>query len=151
MSEREYQYLAIELMYRKRKLWTGDWLDLIETLILTKSWWDTVDGLAAKIAGTYFLRFSEFKEERIHRWIHSDNMWLNRSAIIFQLKFKDEVDTQLLTKSILPHIKSREFFHEKAIGWALRQYSKFNPDWVRDFLVEYQLRPLSIREASKYL
>ena len=150
-SEREFQYLAIELMDRKKKFWTAEWIDLIERLIITKSWWDSVDGLAARIAGNYFLKFPENKDLRIEVWINSDNMWLNRTAIIFQLKYKDDVDTDILSRSILKHRTSREFFHEKAIGWALRQYSKFNPVWVRDFITSHKLRPLSVREASKYI
>ena len=87
-DEREFQYLAIELMDRKKKYWTEEWIGLIEELIITKSWWDSVDGLAAKITGTYFLKFPHRKEARINSWIDSDNMWLNRSAIIFQLTQK---------------------------------------------------------------
>jgi 3-methyladenine DNA glycosylase AlkD len=151
LPEREFQYLAIELMSRKKKYWTEEWLGLIENLILSKSWWDTVDGLAASIAGIYFLKFPGKKKQSINQWIASENMWLNRTAIIFQLKYKKDVDQHLLTESILRHNNSGEFFHQKAIGWALRQYSKFNPEWVARFLKEHQLKPLSIREASKYL
>lgn len=80
-----------------------------------------------------------------------DNFWMRRVAIILQLLEKDTLDTVLLTKAIEYDIKTDEFFIQKAIGWALRNYSKFNPEWVREFVEQHQLSKLAVKEATKYL
>ncbi len=151
MPEREFQYLAMEFLYRNKKLLSLESVVDIESLITSKSWWDTVDGLASNVIGLLLKQFPDHMKETIAPWIDSNDIWLNRTAIIFQLKYKQDVNEELLICAIVPHVNSTEFFHAKAIGWALRQYSKFNPAFVRSFLAEHQLQPLSMREASKYL
>jgi 3-methyladenine DNA glycosylase AlkD len=86
-------------------------------------------------------------------WSMSDNLWLRRVAINYQRKLKEKTNTELLEKIICNNLGTKEFFINKAIGWSLREYSKVNPDWVREFLRKYEskLAKLSIREASKYL
>ena len=148
---REYQYLAMEMLHRNRKLLTLDSLPFLTRLVTTKSWWDTVDNLAAKVLGLLLLRFPDELESNIQPWIESDNLWLNRTAIIFQLKYKDKIRLDLLTEAIEAHMDSKEFFHAKAIGWALRQHSKIDKVWVGRFINTHTLRPLSVREGSKYL
>ena len=150
-GEREYQYVAIEFLYRNRRLLDLDCIPILEQLIVDKSWWDTVDALAARIIGFLLSAFPDDMESAIRPWIASENMWLNRTAIIFQLKYKSDTRLDLLTAAIEAHAHSKEFFLAKAIGWALRQYSKTDPKWVRAFLATHQLQPLSVREANKYL
>ncbi len=151
LPEREYQYVAMEYLHRYRKMITLEDVMKIEGLITTKSWWDTVDNLASKIVGLLLLKHPDHMANLVYPWITSDDMWLNRAAIIFQLKYKDEVRKELLEQAIVPHLDSTEFFHAKAIGWALRQYSKYNPAWVQHFIENHEMQPLSHREATKYL
>jgi len=149
---REYQYVAMDLMAKiKTKLVEED-IALIEKFILEKSWWDTVDYIASHMAGKYFEKYPQHIDQFISEWKHSENIWLNRTAIIFQLKYKEKLDFKLLSEQILHHQESKEFFINKASGWALRQHSKFNPSQVENFLAENpQLSNLIKREASKYL
>ena len=119
--------------------------------MISNSWWDSVDTIAVKLVGAYFAEYPEEREKWIRKWIKSDNIWLNRTAIIFQLSYKNQLDIPFLVRAILPHTNSKEFFIQKAIGWAIRQYTKTNPKWVKDFVKSNTLKPLSKREAFKYL
>jgi len=150
--QRELHYFAMELLDKhKKKLNNGD-LKFGELLVTTNSWWDTIDFLATHFFYPILKALNDKDEEKYVRYLAAhDDMWMNRIGIIYQLKSKMETKTKLLEIAILPHIESTEFFHRKAIGWALRQYSKFNPDYVRSFLDQYTLSGLSVREASKYL
>lgn len=150
---REFQYFVQDALrpLAAKKL-SPDWLPIIEQLILTKSWWDTVDFLSPKIAGPILLRFPEESLFWHERWITSDNFWLQRSAILLQLDYKAQTDPYLLYAHIELRKGSREFFVQKAAGWALRQYARTNPDSVRNFLDTHPgLPPLTIREAAKHL
>ena len=120
-------------------------------MIINKPWWDTIDFLAPKILGEYFKLFPEEIDKNIQKWISSNNIWLQRSSILFQLKYKETLNTQLLTKIILPLSNTKEFFINKSIGWILREYSKTNKDWVLDFIEKHKLSNLSIREALKHI
>ena len=149
---RECQYIATDLMGTIKKKLEVDWIDFLEQLIITKSWWDTVDFLAPNLLGNIFSRHVEIGHKYTDRWIESDNIWLQRSALIYQLRCKDKVDFERLTRYILLRKDSKEFFVQKAAGWALRQYSKFEPDKVRFFLdTNNDLAKLTVREGSKYL
>jgi len=151
-SRREYQYVAMDLMGKvKTKLLEED-IALIEGFLTKKSWWDTVDFLASNMAGKYFEKYPHHIADYTSSWKTSDNMWLNRTAIIFQLKYKANLDFNLLSEHILHHQDSTEFFINKASGWALRQHSKTNPSQVSEFLSNNpQLSNLIKREASKYI
>ena len=149
--KRELHYVAQELLMKAKKQWQEHYLEDIESLITCNSWWDTVDHLASNVVGEYFKKWPEGKQETIRRWNASDNMWLVRTSIIFQLKYKENVDEGLLTECILNHTSDKEFFIKKAIGWSLRQYAKYNEPWVVEFLDNYEMQPLSRREASKNL
>lgn len=149
--ERELHYLAMDWLYSRRKQWTAKTGELIEALITTKSWWDTVDFLATRCLGEWVRRFPEEGAKAVARYIHSGDLWLERSAILHQLNYGSDTDTTLLTETILPHIGSKEFFHRKAIGWALRQYARTDADWVREFVTMHPLSGLSQREAMKHL
>lgn len=150
--ERELHYLAMDWLYHRRKDYCPETISLIEHLLTTKSWWDTVDFLAARCLGEWGAKFPETAAPVLTRYVQSDNFWLCRSAILHQLYYKKKTDTQLLAVSIVPHFSQKEFFIRKAIGWALRQYGRTNPDWVRDFVETYPgMSALSRREAMKTL
>jgi 3-methyladenine DNA glycosylase AlkD len=150
-DEREYQYMALTYIEKSlKKLQKGD-LALMERLVLEKSWWDTVDAIAAKAVGKIAEKFPEIIEETIDDWAEHDNLWLRRTAILFQLKYKEITDEERLYRYISSNSDSKEFFIQKAIGWALREYSKTNPSSVKQFINENSLAPLSVREGSKYV
>jgi 3-methyladenine DNA glycosylase AlkD len=150
-DEREYQYAALDYIGRMQKKLDIKDFTLMEELITTKSWWDTVDMLAANPIGKIATDHSEVIQDKIDGWNQSENIWLVRTSILFQLKFKERTDTQLLYRYISNNAESKEFFIRKVIGWALREYSKTNPDSVREFITKQPLSNLSVREASKYL
>ena len=147
--EREYQYFALELIGFHQKLWTPEIISLIEYCLITKSWWETVDGICSEVLDKYFRIFPQQIKIITSRWNTSDNIWLQRCSIMFQRTFKKNTDTALLTSYILHCKNSKEFFVRKAIGWALRAYSKTNPEWVIEFVQQNELHPLSRREALK--
>jgi 3-methyladenine DNA glycosylase AlkD len=149
--EREWQMFAMDILDKSQKHWNDDVMSLFEFLITTKSWWDTVDFMAATLVYKHYSKNAARDEALIRRWSQSNNMWLNRTAIIFQLKCKTNIRVDLLEEFILPHIGSKEFFHQKAIGWALRQHSRIDPDWVIDFVDTHPLKPLSRREALRLI
>lgn len=150
-EEREYQYAAVDLIERGYLFQKEDLL-LLEHLITHKSWWDTVDRIAPNLLPAYYRVHPEGKEQQLKLWARSDNLWLRRSAVLFQLKFKGETNAQLLFSLINENLSSDEFFIDKAIGWALREYSKTNADAVVEFIEATPgLAPLSRREGLKWL
>lgn len=151
MPEREYQYAALGYLEKFSKKLGSDDLELLKELITTKSWWDTVDALAAKPVGILGAKFPDTIPAEMDKWAVSDNMWLRRTAILFQLKYKKETDEQRLYTYIRQNANSKEFFIQKAIGWALREFSKTNPDSVKNFIESTELAALSRREGLKYL
>jgi 3-methyladenine DNA glycosylase AlkD len=148
MPEREYQYFAIDLTFAFKKQWTKDIIKLFEFILANKSWWDTVDA-TSNLTGAYFKIFSTQTNKITGQWNRSENIWLQRSSILFQLKYKKDTDRDLLKKYILTLTSSKEFFVQKAIGWALREYSKTNSKWVLEFVKQNKLAALSEREALK--
>jgi len=151
LPEREYQYLAMDyLVVLCNHLQPKD-IKRLEKLIISRSWWDTVDLIAARLLGGLYARHPQEMRNAILQWSEGDNLWLRRSAILFQLKYKHKTDTDLLGHIIAQNCGSQEFFIDKAIGWALREYSKTDPAWVRDFMASHDLSRLSRREGSKYL
>ncbi|RFS22407.1 DNA alkylation repair protein [Chitinophaga silvatica] len=147
--EREYQYVAMSLLAKIHKQWTEKDIALFEFMIVNKSWWDTVDAIATLLVGPWFKKFPAFQPATTNKWIDSDNMWLQRAAIIFQNGYKKSTDEQLLFRYIIQCSADKEFFIQKAIGWALREYSKTNPASVKKFVSNTTLAPLSSREALK--
>lgn len=150
-DEREYQYAAMNYIGRTLKRLKKDDLKLMENLITVKPWWDTIDTLAQNPIAKIATEYPEVVPETINRWAFGDKMWLQRSAILFQLKYKQDTDEALLYRYISRNADSKEFFIQKAIGWALREYAKTNPHSVRSFIQETKLAKLSVREGSKYL
>ena len=128
-----------------------EFTETLETLIVTKSWWDTVDSIATGTVATYFQRYPGVRGETLPRWRRSENFWLRRTCILFQLDYKKETDFPLLCDIIRENLGSKEFFINKAIGWALRQYSRTDAQAVRNFVAATPLHPLSAREALKWL
>jgi len=151
LPAREYQYSGMDLLNRMRRKITPDFIGLIELMITTKSWWDTVDGLASHAVGGLFARYPDGRDEHLRGWRQSDNMWLRRTTILFQMRYKENTDQDLLFAIVQENMDSDEFFIQKAIGWALREYSKTEPTAVGDFVSHQPLAPLSRREALKWL
>ncbi|NEQ43721.1 MAG: DNA alkylation repair protein [Leptolyngbya sp. SIOISBB] len=149
--EREYQYVALNLLDKSQKQLTLDQLPLLEHLITTKSWWDTVDSLASHNVGKLLSQYPERCDRLIEPWRQSDNIWLRRTTLLFQLGYKTQTDEALLFAIVNENRASSEFFIQKAIGWALREYSKTAPDVVIAFVEATELAPLSRREALKWL
>jgi 3-methyladenine DNA glycosylase AlkD len=151
LDNREYQYVAMDIIHALSKTLTVEDIAHLRALAVQKSWWDTVD-ILAKPLGDIILRYPERKRDML-AWSTDDNIWLRRLAIIHQLAAKEKTDINLLRQIIVNNLNQTEFFINKAIGWALRQYSKTDSDWVRDFISDHSsgLSTLSVREASKYL
>lgn len=148
---REMQYVATDYLNALVEQLTPQDLSRIELLITRKSWRDTVDALD-KVIGGIFLNFPEIRAQLIH-WSQHDNIWLRRVAIDCQLSLKRQTDQTLLSEVIQNNFGQSEFFINKAIGWALREYGKTNPDWVKNFVQQHRekMAPLSVREALKRL
>lgn len=151
LPAREFQYVAVGLLGKANKEIPAQFIKTIEYMIVTKSWWDTVDSIAGGTVGVHFKRFPEIQEKYLAKWRASDNFWLRRTAILFQLNYKKETDFDLLCEIIRENLDSKEFFINKAIGWALRQYARVDPKAVKKFVRSTPLHPLSAREAMKHL
>jgi 3-methyladenine DNA glycosylase AlkD len=149
LPQREYQYAAVEIMAAHKKLWQPAIIELVEYCIVHKSWWDTVDHIASELTGPYFKQFAQQVKSVTGRWNKSNDIWLQRSSIMFQKFYKKETNAALLGSYILHLAHCKEFFVQKAIGWALREYSKTDPDWVKQFVANNKLSNLSSREALK--
>jgi 3-methyladenine DNA glycosylase AlkD len=149
--EREFQYLAIDYLAKMSSILMPADIPDLRKLIVTKPWWDTVDGLDV-IVGDIALRYPDVNDILLE-WSIDDSIWLRRLAIDHQLARRDKTDTQLLDRILVNNLGQTEFFINKAIGWALRDFSKTNPDWVREFIERHrnEMASLSIREASKYI
>ena len=148
---REFQYIAMDYLIKLKKNLKEEHMELIEVLIVTNSWWDTVDILASHMVGELCRMYPNLIEKYILKWAVSENVWLRRTAIIYQIKYKETVDTRMLEYAICENMSDNEFFIRKAIGWSLREYSKVNKSWVKEFISKNKLSSLSAREASKYL
>ena len=152
LPQREFQYVAVGLLGKFEKKLPAEFIETLEYLITTKSWWDTVDSIAGNAVGVHFKRHPAVREKYLTRWRGSEDFWLRRTAILFQLNYKEETDFDLLREIIKENLGSREFFINKAIGWALRQYARNDPLAVKKFVMETKdLNPLSRREALKHL
>ena len=150
-EEREFQYVVVYYLKAMQKFLKREDISRLKYLIVTKSWWDTVD-LLAKVVGSLVIRIEGYDQIMLE-WSKDSNIWLKRVAILYQLSLKEKVDKQVLESILVNNLGDSEFFINKAIGWALRDYSKFNPEWVREFIEKNKngMAKLSIREASKYL
>lgn len=153
-KEREFHYIAADLFYKELKAFDKIKTEQLTTfLITTNSWWDTVDFLATSAVGKWLKEDPQLRCKITNKWMESRNIWLVRTAIIFQLKYKEETDEKLLEHVILGAVNYKDFFVQKAIGWALREYSKINPAYVRYFVKSFGkfMSPLAVRESLRYL
>ena len=148
---REFQYIAADYLKNMKDKLTRDDIPKLKQLILKKSWWDTIDNLDMTI-GALALKDSNVNKILLE-WSIDENIWLRRIAIDHQLLRKEKTNTELLEKILKNNLGQAEFFINKSIGWALRDYSKTNPEWVKNFIEKNKekMAKLSIREASKYL
>ena len=151
-EEREFQYAIVYYLKAMQKFLKKGDISKLKYLVVTKSWWDTVD-LLSKIIGDVVNRNKELKTLMLEWSKKENNIWLRRVAILHQLSFKENVDKLLLETILEDNLSDGEFFINKAIGWALRDYSKVNPEWVRKFIEKNrsEMANLSLREAMKYL
>lgn len=167
LLEREFQYLALDYLHQMKKWFIFDDMEKIKKLIVSKSWWDTVDALD-ELVGHLLLTGRKQATENdstayeqvktlVKEWAQAENFWIRRIAIDCQLSFKNQTDLELLSytieKNLLGSSFADEFFITKAIGWALRDLAKTNSAWVIKFIEEHEnkMAKLSIREASKHL
>ena len=150
-EHREFQYLAYDYLIAMSRILTYDDIPKIEKYIKEKQWWDTIDFLS-KVIGDIGSRDSRVNDLMIE-WSLDDDFWVRRIAIIHQLCRKENTNTDLLETILENNFGSNEFFVNKAIGWALRDYSKTNPIWVKDFINKYKdkMDSISVKEASKYI
>ncbi|MEO8539640.1 MAG: DNA alkylation repair protein [bacterium] len=152
LDEREYQYCAVAILSANAKLLTPAALPLVRELVTTKSWWDTVDALASHVVGTIVANYPSLASE-MDAWVLDPNLWVVRTAILHQLRYKARTDSARLFSYCELQAGHPDFFIRKAIGWALREYSKTDADAVRAFVAahEAQLSGLSRREALLWL
>jgi len=151
MKERECQYSAIFILKECITDAPKDIIKLLEYMILNKSWWDTVDGIASWLVGTLFSNNPDMIVPKTTEWMESDNIWLQRTCLLFQLGYKEKTDLELLFGFIKRLSSSDVFWINKAIGWILREYSKTDPGAVIDFVENNQISGLSRREALKVI
>jgi 3-methyladenine DNA glycosylase AlkD len=151
-EEREYHQLALDWMLTWNiKSYEKTDIDHIYFILSNQSWWDTIDGIAVHIVGKYAKKFPEEMPTIINEWIAHPSFWLNRTCLLYQLKFKDQTDLGLQQGYIHTLKWNKEFFIQKAIGWSLREVSKSNPEWVRAVVEQEELKGLAYREAMKYV
>lgn len=150
-DHREFQYLVVDYLVSMQIFLKYEDIDLIERFVRTKQWWDTIDGLDRVIGNIAFI--DKRVNDLMLKWSKDEDLWVRRISIDHQLLRKEKTDTDLLEKILTNNFGSSEFFINKAIGWILRDYSKTNPQWVKEFIDknEDKMSTLSIREASKYL
>lgn len=149
--EREMHQVAVDLLMKHAKQLGPEHLPLVEELVTTKSWWDSVDALAIHVAGVILKRHPKEVAAWNKRWVTSKDLWLNRTAILFQNRWKKDMDTVLLFANIERHAGHGDFFIRKAIGWALRELAATDPQAVKAFVRTRHLSPLSTREALRKL
>lgn len=155
LYEQDYRELHqagidVFIKFSKGKMVEND-IELIRHLLVTHSWWDSVDTVSKCILGGFLKQFPTKIQEVIEVHSTDENMWLNRSAILFQLGYKEKTNFELLKALCIQHKHSNEFFIQKAIGWALREYSKVDGQAVLNFVNSTPLKPLSQREAIRLI
>jgi 3-methyladenine DNA glycosylase AlkD len=150
--ERECQYVALDYIQTwPKKEYKKEDVELIYFLLTHKSWWDSVDGIASNFMGKYFSIFPEEIDRIISKWRNDPDMWVRRACLLFQLKYGADTNFELLRSLIDEYNEDKQFFIQKAIGWTLRQYSKFEPDKVRDFADQRVFGTVAKREIYKYI
>ncbi len=149
--QREFQYFALGLLRRHvPKVASASFLSVAHELILARSWWDTVDELAAHVVGPLVSTFPTLVVD-MDRWAASKEMWLARASILHQLRYRERTDAGRLFRACSERAGEKDFFYRKAIGWALRTYAATDADAVASFVEAHRtkLSPLSIKEALR--
>ncbi|MEZ5308490.1 MAG: DNA alkylation repair protein [Pyrinomonadaceae bacterium] len=150
LPEREFHYAAIYLTGALKGNWDDSWVSHFEMLMTVKSWWDSVDGVNSVCLKPFFRKRTKHAEATARIWAASDNFWLQRASLIFQLGYRNETNTRLLEENIRKLADSDEFFVQKAIGWILRDYARTDKEFVIRVLEDVPLAALSVREARKH-
>ncbi len=154
MPQRELHHIALELCipYFKKHCEISD-IHFFEVLASKNQWWDSIDVIAPKLMGNYFLNFPNQRDRLINKWLKSKDKWFIRCALLFQLKYKTKTDLSLLFETILRIPPSDEFFINKAIGWVLRENTRLFPEAIIDFVNDNKasLSSLSQKEALRLL
>ncbi len=151
LPEREFQLVAIDWVGTwKKSTWTPEIIEILEWMLLHKSWWDSVDLIASHYVGAFLQMFPIVGSVFIDHCRESNNLWLNRTAILFQLKYKKDTDVALLIAICHQFESNKVFFIQKAIGWALREFAKSYPNDIHDIVADLQLIGLAKREALKH-
>lgn len=150
LPQREYQYFACGWLRRHARICSAGFLDTVRHLIVTRSWWDTVDVLASRVVGPLVLRHPELVST-MDDWLAGENLWLTRTALLHQLFYREATDAARLFGYCTARAEHRDFFIRKAIGWALREYARTDPALVRGYVHDNraQLSALSVREALR--
>jgi 3-methyladenine DNA glycosylase AlkD len=150
LAEREYRYFAVDYLRRHVRHCTSGFLPIARHLVSTAPWWDTVDALASHVVGGLVAADPRLTAD-MDAWIVDDDLWVARTALLHQLRYKERTDTERLFAYCLHQSGHPDFFIRKAIGWCLREYAKTDPEAVRGFLAREKGRfaPLSVREALK--
>ncbi|WP_271764934.1 DNA alkylation repair protein [Aquimarina algiphila] len=149
--QRDFQHFGQELTLKYVKQFEKEDIELFEFMVIHKSWWDTIDFIATKLIGEYFKMYPEQRDIYIKKWLVSNHIWLQRSCLLFQLKYKEKLDPVFLSYVINSLTGTQEFFINKAIGWVLREYSRTNPEWVVEFTNKTELSRLSRKEALRLI
>jgi 3-methyladenine DNA glycosylase AlkD len=156
---REERYAALALAGHRhyRAYQDPASLPLYRYLVVSGAWWDLVDPVATRSVGGILAGHPDVVTPQVRAWAEDDDLWLRRTAVICQLHRREDTDLDLLTFAVEANLEGsrhgREFFVRKAVGWALRQHARVDPDWVRAFVAahEGELSGLSRREALKHL
>ena len=153
--QREYRYTAVDLLRKHSAMLSVSNLPALQALLLRESWWETVDGLSAVIAEVLYAAAQQKPDaaQVMDAWLKHPSFWVRRSAMLHQLGWRLDTDTTRLFDYAQQLADEKEFFIRKAIGWALRDYARWNPQAVTDFLVQHRtnLSGLTMREAAKHL
>ena len=151
---REERYVAVDLCrHRSARPWQdAAAVPLYDHFVVTGAWWDHVDEIASRLVGPALPADPAAVTPVLRTWARASDRWLRRTAVICQLGAKHGTDLALLTEAIEANLDDSDFFLRKGIGWALRQYARTDPEWVRTFVVAHPaLSPLSRKEALKHL
>ena len=153
--EREYRYTAVDLLRQQSAQLNVKDLPALQALLLQDAWWETVDGLSAVIAEVMHAAVQQKPNAAVTMdvWLKHPSHWVRRSAMLHQLGWRLDTDTTRLFGYATQLADEKEFFIRKAIGWALRDYARWNSQTVTEFLVQHRARlsGLTVREAAKHL
>lgn len=151
-APREMQYCGIDWLQKwPKKSYMKNDIHELEFILINKSWWDSIDPIATHLVANFALQYPQYFKEIAYEWELSTNFWLHRTLLIHQLKFKKLTNLPLLEHYIHTFKANNEFFIQKAIGWSLREVAKWNPDWVKNVVIQEDLKGLARREALKYI